>query len=66
MNPVDFKKMMEQEPEFEKYVKEVITSVMLSDPNIQGFLQSIYAFYQVGNTTDQTIQVIKEMLRFNR
>lgn len=63
---IDYKKMMAQEPEFDKYVKTVLTEVMLSDPNVQGFLQSIHAFYQVGNTTEQTVQIIKEMLRFNR
>lgn len=66
MQKIDFKKMMEQEPEFDKFVREVLTDIMLADPNVQGLLQAIHAFYQVGNSKEQTVQIIKAMTKFNQ
>lgn len=63
---IDFKKMMDQEPEFDKFVREVLVDVMLADPNIQGMLQAIHAFYQVGNTADQTVQIIRTMTKYSQ
>ena len=63
---IDFKKMMSQEPEFDKYVRQVLIDVMLADPNMQSMLETIFAFYQSGSTSSQTSEILKSLVRGQR
>lgn len=65
MTQVNFKKMMGQEPEFDNYVRKVLIDVMLADPNMQNMLETINAFYQSGNTPEQTATILKNIIRSN-
>ena len=66
MQKVDFKKMMNQEPDFDSYVRQVLIDVMLADPNMQSMLETINAFYQSGNTPEQTTQILRNIIRSNQ
>lgn len=60
---INYKKMMEQEPDFDNYVRQVLVDIMLSNPNIQDVLAMINAFYQSGSSAEQTAQTLRNINR---
>lgn len=59
--PIDARKLIEQDEEFKKFVQEVIIDVFLYDKNARNMVGSIHSFYQIGMTPQQVAKWIKSM-----
>jgi len=55
---INFKKMLEQEPELKAYFQEVLMLVFMADKNSHDLVKSIYNFREIGMTADQVAQWI--------
>lgn len=56
---IDYKKLIEQEPEFKRYCEETLLLIMQDmTPDIFPF---IYSMYQIGNSTKEVSSVFKQM-----
>lgn len=59
MSDIDYMKLLEQEPEFEAYVKNICYRMMLNDSaNAADFLRATYGFYQSGIDGDHVTSMI--------
>jgi len=63
-NKIDFKKMIDQDPEFKKFVAEILLDMMLLEDD-QGFLQSVHGFYNIGMTVEQVSQWVRNIKASN-
>jgi len=62
---IDFKKMVEQEPDLKAYFSEVLVKVFLADKNSREMLKAIYNFRNIGMTTEQVADWVIGMQKFN-
>lgn len=57
---VDFMKILKQDKEFEKYVREAALAILLGSPQQRdAILETLFNFYQIGLTTEQLRQWVK-------
>jgi len=49
---VDYKKLVEQEPQFKDYLEQALVKLMLSTKDGQNFIKSVHSFYQIGTSLD--------------
>lgn len=61
---LDAKKILEQEPDFAAYVKDVLYESMTKSG--LDLITVIYAMYSSGMSKEQTIATLVMMLRFNK
>lgn len=59
--PIDSRKLIKQDPEFKRFISEVMFEVFISDHNARSMIASIHGFYQIGMTTEQVVKWIKSM-----
>lgn len=58
---IDYKKLMEQDPEFKEFVKDILLEMFMLDKESQGFLASVHGFYNIGMTREQVAQWVRNM-----
>lgn len=59
MNPdIDYLKMLEQEPEFEKYFKELLFKYQKQQPGFEGIVEMIYFWYQDGSKVEDAVNTM--------
>lgn len=58
---IDFKKMIEQEPDLKEYFQEVLTTVFLADKNSRDMIKAIYNFREMGMEPQQVAKWILGM-----
>ena len=61
MSDIDYKKLLEQEPDFKRYAEQVVFDAVVASN--ADFLKFIHTMWQVGNSIEQTTQVIKSMMQ---
>lgn len=59
--PIDYIKLMEQDPEFKKFFTDVVIKLFTTDPDSQPFIGSVHSFYTIGNTAEQVVQWVRNM-----
>lgn len=58
---IDYKKLMEEDPEFKKFVQTVLLEMFMSDQEGHAFLASVHSFYNIGMTVEQVSQWVRNM-----
>lgn len=58
---IDYKKLMEQDPEFKKFIQEVLVEMFTADQQGHDFLASVHSFYNIGMTVEQVSQWVRNM-----
>lgn len=58
---VDYKKLMEQDPEFKQFVTDVLLEMFLADSDARPFLTSVHGFYNIGMDKAQVVQWVRNM-----
>lgn len=58
---IDYVKLMKQDPEFKKFVEEVLVAMFTADQEGHAFLQSVHGFYNIGMTVEQVSQWVRNM-----
>lgn len=62
---IDYKKLLEQEPEAQRYVKDCLLGIFLADKDSQALLASIHSFYQIGMSVEDVVRWTRNMQRQN-
>lgn len=66
MQDIDYKLLLKQEPEFKKYVQDIILNVFSTEANFSSMVQVMHSFYMTGTTVEQTSQILISIMRGNR
>lgn len=58
---IDYKKLMDEDPEFKKFIQEVVVEMFLSDKGGHDFLATVHSFYNIGMSVEQVSQWARNM-----
>ena len=61
---IDPKKLVEQDPDFKKYLAEACLAIMLYDKGAAPFIASVHSFYSIGMSTQDLVQWVRNMKSF--
>lgn len=62
---IDYVKMLEQEPEFKKYCQSIaLDMILLEGKGMEGFMTTLFSFYNIGMTLEQVHEWLVQMKRF--
>jgi len=64
MIDVDFRKLINQDADFQTFCKEVLYGAMIKGN--EDFIKSIHSFYQIGMTIDQVVKFMINQMRMNQ
>lgn len=62
---VNYIKLIEQEPEFAKFLKDVLLNIHLKQKDSQMMIGMLYAQYQVGTSAKDTARIILNTMQEN-
>ena len=65
MEDINYKKLLKQEKEFDKFIREVTYALLVNDSNAESTLAMMYHFYQSGQKPNDMVRMMRRINNSN-